>query len=147
MRFRHKKCDVGLLTVPLFLKGDSICHNLIISVVRVLDAPNPSRVHIKNAHFRIMDKSDLSDPSDWTHTALSSLYPLDSNLRCLICKDFYTAPVITTCLHTFCSLCIRRSLSSEAICPACRTTNISDSGLRQNKVVADLVENFVAVRY
>src|SRR5579862_7291247 len=90
---------------------------------------------------------DISDPSDWTNTSLQSLYPLDSNLRCLICKDFYTAPVITTCLHTFCSLCIRRSLSAESQCPACRTTNVSDSGLRANKVVEDLVENFLAVRY
>jgi DNA repair protein Rad18 len=94
-----------------------------------------------------MEQGDVSDPSDWSNTALSSLYPLDSNLRCLICKDFYTAPVITTCLHTFCSLCIRRSLSAEPICPACRTPNISDNGLRQNKVVADLVENFLAARF
>ena len=94
-----------------------------------------------------MGTEDLSDPSDWNKTALAVLYPLDSNLRCLICKDFYTAPVITTCLHTFCSLCIRRSLSADSTCPACRATNISDSGLRQNKVVADLVENFIAARY
>ena len=94
-----------------------------------------------------MNEDDFSDPSDWNNTSLSAISPLDSSLRCLICKDFYAAPVITTCLHTFCSLCIRRSLSTEAICPACRTTNISDSGLRQNKVVADLVENFLVVRY
>ena len=94
-----------------------------------------------------MDANEITDPSDWNNTTLSSLYPLDSSLRCLICKDFYTAPVITTCLHTFCSLCIRRSLSAEATCPACRTTNISDNGLRQNKIVADLVENFLAARY
>src|SRR5436190_5921744 len=94
-----------------------------------------------------MDQEDISDPSDWKNTSLPALYSLDSTLRCLICKDFYTAPVITTCLHTFCSLCIRRSLSAEPICPACRATNISDSGLRQNKVVAELVENFLVVRY
>jgi E3 ubiquitin-protein ligase RAD18 len=93
-----------------------------------------------------MGRDDVSDPSDWKPTALPSLYALDSNLRCLICKDFYTAPVITTCQHTFCSLCIRRSLSAEAVCPACRAGNISDSGLRQNKVVEDVVENFLAVR-
>src|SRR5436190_1724528 len=67
-----------------------------------------------------MYQEDISDPSDWKNTSLSGLYPLDSNLRCLICKDFYTAPVITSCLHTFCSLCIRRSLNAEATCPACQ---------------------------
>lgn len=97
--------------------------------------------------FQAMDEEDIAAPSDWKDTALSVLIPLDSNLRCLICKDYYTAPVITTCLHTFCSLCIRRCLSVDSICPACRTTNISDSGLRQNKVVADLVENFLTARY
>jgi len=97
--------------------------------------------------FQAMDEEDIATPLDWKDTALSVLIPLDSNLRCLICKDYYTAPVITTCLHTFCSLCIRRCLSADSICPACRATNISDSGLRQNKVVADLVEDFRTARY
>jgi|SRR5271169_4119184 len=94
----------------------------------------------------IIMTEDVSDPSDWKSSALPSLSSLDSTLRCLICKDFYTAPVITSCLHTFCSLCIRRCLSSEPICPACRKSNISDVGLRPNKVVEELVEQFVALR-
>jgi DNA repair protein Rad18 len=112
---------------------------------------NNIRVHdLQQASTRwatSMNADDVSDPSDWRTTSVPGLLPLDSNLRCLICKDFYSAPVITTCQHTFCSLCIRRSLSAEPVCPTCRATNISDSGLRQNKVVEDLVENFLAVRY
>jgi E3 ubiquitin-protein ligase RAD18 len=106
------------------------------------------RVHLFSSHAPgDMNDDDVSDPSDWRTTSVPGLLALDSNLRCLICKDFYTAPVITNCQHTFCSLCIRRSLSAESVCPTCRATNISDSGLRQNKVVEDLVENFLAVRY
>ena len=110
-----------------------------------LKVSQPARALMR--HSTKMSPDDLSDPSDWRNTSLPALSALDSSLRCLICKDFYTAPVITACLHTFCSLCIRRSLTAESTCPACRRTNISDNGLRQNKVVAELVENFIAVRY
>jgi hypothetical protein len=37
-------------------------------------------------------------------------------------------------------------MSAEGACPVCWKKNISDNGLRQNKVVEDLVENFLAVR-
>lgn len=48
---------------------------------------------------------DLDTPSDFTASSLSYL---DSVLRCPICSELYTAPVIlTNCLHTFCSLCLR----------------------------------------
>ncbi|GAO50956.1 DNA repair protein rad18 [Saitoella complicata NRRL Y-17804] len=82
---------------------------------------------------------DITDPSDWTPTLLPALSSLDSSLRCQICKDFFTAPLITTCSHTFCSLCIRRCLASEQICPTCRSPE-QEMRLRRNVVVAEIVE-------
>ncbi|KAG7844156.1 hypothetical protein KL941_004105 [Ogataea angusta] len=61
----------------------------------------------------------ITDPSDWADTSFPNLSKLDSLLRCHICKDFLRAPVLTSCDHVFCSVCIRRSLESDKKCPLC----------------------------
>jgi E3 ubiquitin-protein ligase RAD18 len=83
----------------------------------------------------------VSDSTDWLSTPLSALAPLESSLRCQVCKDFFETPMVTSCSHTFCSLCIRRYLSQEGKCPACRQ-NDQESKLRRNWVVEELVTNF-----
>jgi E3 ubiquitin-protein ligase RAD18 len=88
---------------------------------------------------------DLPDPSDWLNTPLSLLGPVENSLRCQVCKDFFDTPVITSCSHTFCSLCIRRCLSSEGKCPACRKTD-QELKLRRNWVVQEVVEAFINAR-
>ncbi|KAG2234710.1 hypothetical protein BDF21DRAFT_433273 [Thamnidium elegans] len=63
---------------------------------------------------------DLDDPSDFDPKPLQVL---DENFRCPICKEFFkTALILSTCSHSFCALCIRRSLNSEQNCPKCRAT-------------------------
>ncbi|KAJ5102159.1 hypothetical protein NUU61_004381 [Penicillium alfredii] len=88
---------------------------------------------------------DLSDSTDWHETPLSLLGPLETSLRCQVCKDFYDNPVITSCSHTFCSLCIRRCLSTEGKCPACRSSD-QELKLRRNWAVQELVDNFTTAR-
>ncbi|KAJ5585025.1 uncharacterized protein N7459_004825 [Penicillium hispanicum] len=88
---------------------------------------------------------DLPDSTDWLGTPLSLLAPLESSLRCQICKDVFQNPVITSCSHTFCSLCIRRSLSSEGKCPICRS-NDQELKLRRNWAVQEFVETFMNAR-
>lgn len=88
---------------------------------------------------------DVSDSTDWLDTPLSLLAPLESSLRCQVCKDFYDNPVITSCSHTFCSLCIRRCLSAEGKCPTCRTQD-QELKLRRNWLVQELVEQFQNAR-
>ncbi|KAK9468861.1 hypothetical protein V1512DRAFT_258090 [Lipomyces arxii] len=89
---------------------------------------------------------DISDPSDWTVTQLPSLSTLDASLRCRICKDFFTSPVMTECSHTFCSLCIRKCVaatptSETPCCPICRAS-VLEVRLKRNQVVEDLAEWF-----
>ncbi|KAK4939209.1 E3 ubiquitin-protein ligase rad18 [Elasticomyces elasticus] len=91
------------------------------------------------------DQYDFSDSTDWLPTPLAALAPLDSSLRCQVCKDFFTTPMMTSCSHTFCSLCIRRYLSQEGRCPACRESD-QEVKLRRNWVVEELVANFAASR-
>lgn len=87
------------------------------------------------------DLSELSDPSDWLQTALPQLTPLESVLRCQVCKDFYDAPMITSCSHTFCSLCIRRCLTNDGRCPTCRSQD-QEIRLRRNWSVQEVVDAF-----
>ncbi|KAI9667507.1 MAG: E3 ubiquitin-protein ligase rad18 [Bathelium mastoideum] len=92
-----------------------------------------------------MEKYDVSDPSDWLDTRLTEFAPVDAALRCEVCKDYFNTPMITSCAHTFCSLCIRRALAADGKCPTCRS-NDQASKLRRNGTVEELVEKFKAAR-
>jgi E3 ubiquitin-protein ligase RAD18 len=91
-----------------------------------------------------MDHS-LSDPSDWLNTSLPPFSALENSLRCQVCKDFFSTPMVTTCSHTFCSICIRRCLSVDGKCPACRA-NDQASKLRRNWALEEVVGAFKTAR-
>lgn len=84
---------------------------------------------------------ELLDSSDWLQTTLPHLTPLESGLRCQVCKDFYDTPMITSCSHTFCSLCIRRCLTNDGKCPVCRSPD-QEIRLRRNWSVQEIVDAF-----
>ena len=93
-----------------------------------------------------MDNSNsVSDPTDWLQSSLPVFSPLETALRCQVCKDFYNNPVITSCSHTFCSLCIRRCLSNDGKCPACRAGEQA-SKLRRNWALEETVAAFQTAR-
>ena len=87
----------------------------------------------------------VTDTSDWLNTKAPYLSTIESALRCHICKEFLSAPMLTSCSHTFCSLCIRRQLNESKKCPTCRT-EIQTSSLRKNTTIEELVENYVKNR-
>lgn len=91
------------------------------------------------------DSFDIADSTDWLGTPLSQLADVDSLLRCQVCKDFFTTPMITSCSHTFCSLCIRRCLNNDSKCPTCRS-NDQEIKLKPNAAIEDLVEAFKRAR-
>nr|XP_033484495.1 nuclear factor 7, ovary-like isoform X5 [Epinephelus lanceolatus] len=43
------------------------------------------------------------------------------DLTCPICLTIFTDPVILLCVHSFCRGCITDALSSQELCPQCRT--------------------------
>ncbi|KAF7651472.1 hypothetical protein LDENG_00110690 [Lucifuga dentata] len=45
------------------------------------------------------------------------------NLRCPVCQDVFTDPVLLSCSHSFCQACLQRWWAEEQIdcCPVCRT--------------------------
>ncbi|KPM40102.1 hypothetical protein AK830_g6487 [Neonectria ditissima] len=92
-----------------------------------------------------MSDTDVPDSTDWLSTPLSGLAAVESALRCQVCKDFYKTPVITSCSHTFCSLCIRRALGNDGKCPLCRAPD-QELRLRSNWSMEETVEAFVKAR-
>jgi DNA repair protein Rad18 len=93
-----------------------------------------------------MDPSyNLPDSTDWIATSIPSFEPLEAALRCEVCKEFYENPVITNCSHTFCSLCIRRCITSDGKCPTCKAANQADK-LLPNFAVREIVNRFQEAR-
>ncbi|EME78596.1 uncharacterized protein MYCFIDRAFT_205100 [Pseudocercospora fijiensis CIRAD86] len=93
-----------------------------------------------------MDSSyDVPDSTDWIGTSVPDLAALENALHCQICKEFYDTPMITTCSHTFCSRCIRTSLSSDGKCPVCRASDQA-SKLRNNWAIQEVVATFINAR-
>ncbi|ODH40325.1 DNA repair protein rad18 [Paracoccidioides brasiliensis] len=88
---------------------------------------------------------DIPDSTDWLSTPIPKLARVESALRCQVCKDFFDNPVITSCSHTFCSLCIRRCLSTEGKCPACRSGD-QELKLRRNWAMQEMVDSFKLAR-
>lgn len=87
----------------------------------------------------------IADSTDWLGTALVDFAPLESALRCQVCKDFFDTPMMTSCSHTFCSLCIRRCFAADGRCPTCRAAD-QDSKLRRNWTAQELVDTFQRAR-
>ncbi|KAL8782513.1 MAG: hypothetical protein Q9213_005316 [Squamulea squamosa] len=88
---------------------------------------------------------EIADPTDWLKTTVPKLAPVESALRCQVCKDFFDTPMITSCSHTFCSLCIRRCLTNDGKCPVCRASD-QELRLRRNWTVQEIVETFQLAR-
>lgn len=92
-----------------------------------------------------MVDNEVADSTDWLSTPLAALTAVESAMRCQVCKDFYDTPMLTSCSHTFCSLCIRRALSNDSKCPLCRATEQAIK-LRSNWSMEEAVEAFKAAR-
>ncbi|KAF1919598.1 hypothetical protein BDU57DRAFT_554843 [Ampelomyces quisqualis] len=88
---------------------------------------------------------DLPDSTDWIRTSLPQFEPLEAALRCEVCKEFFANPVITSCSHTFCSICIRRCIATDGKCPSCKSACSSDK-LAPNIAVREVVMRFQDAR-
>ncbi|KAJ2226149.1 E3 ubiquitin-protein ligase rad18 [Coemansia sp. RSA 485] len=84
---------------------------------------------------------DLEDPSDWP-TGFEHLRELEKLLRCPVCKEYLETPmVVSSCGHTFCSLCVRRCVVQETRCPSCRA-QAAESDLYPNRLVESILREF-----
>ncbi|KAH8728807.1 hypothetical protein GQ44DRAFT_737502 [Phaeosphaeriaceae sp. PMI808] len=88
---------------------------------------------------------DLPDSTDWLSTSLPAFESLEAALRCEVCKEFLSNPVITSCSHTFCSICIRRCIATDGKCPSCKSACSSDK-LAPNIAIREVVMRFQEAR-
>ncbi|XP_030357439.1 E3 ubiquitin-protein ligase RAD18 isoform X1 [Strigops habroptila] len=78
--------------------------------------------------------------------SLSPLKAVDNLLRCGICFDYFSiAMIIPQCSHNYCSLCIRKFLSYKTQCPTCCVA-VSESDLKNNRMLDELVKSFNSAR-
>ncbi|NXY86761.1 RAD18 ligase, partial [Alcedo cyanopectus] len=71
---------------------------------------------------------------------------VDDLLRCGICFDYFSiAMIIPQCSHNYCSLCIRKFLSYKTQCPTCCVA-VSESDLKNNRTLDELVKSFNSAR-
>ncbi|XP_039932122.1 E3 ubiquitin-protein ligase RAD18 isoform X1 [Hirundo rustica] len=78
--------------------------------------------------------------------SLAPLKAVDDLLRCGICFDYFSiAVIIPQCSHSYCSLCIRKFLSYKTQCPTCCVA-VSESDLKNNRILDELVKSFNSAR-
>jgi hypothetical protein len=104
-----------------------------------------SAASLPPATFAMESTFALPDSTDWLVTSLPAFEPLEAALRCEVCKEFYNNPVITSCTHTFCSLCIRRCIANDGKCPACKSACQADK-LQPNIAVREIATKFQDAR-
>ncbi|KAG0665866.1 hypothetical protein C6P46_005960 [Rhodotorula mucilaginosa] len=86
---------------------------------------------------------ELDADSDFAFPSLSAL---DSSLRCAICSELYTAPVLLThCGHSFDSRCLAQHFVVKRSCPTCHREAFHDHTVR-NQALSELVESWRAAR-
>ena len=106
-------------------------------------------LHAHSTQISLITSMDASyalpDSTDWLATSLPAFEPVEAALRCEVCKEFLSNPVITPCSHTFCSICIRRCITADGKCPSCKAGCSSDK-LTPNIAVREVVMRFEQAR-
>ncbi|KAL5490559.1 RAD18 [Sanghuangporus weigelae] len=89
---------------------------------------------------------NVSDPTDFpTDAEAPGLRKLDAAFSCQICGEVYDAPMMLGCGHSFCSICVRRSLRDRHECPACRNP-AEEVQLVKNTQLEDLCDSWRSAR-
>eukprot|EP00960_Hanusia_phi_P027278 746733-Hanusia_phi.AAC.1 len=82
----------------------------------------------------------------WERTSLKTEFkPLKDCLKCQLCKDLLKTPMMLTCSHNFCSVCIRRSLQHHNFCPVCREPCV-EGDLRKNALLGQVVQMYTSLK-
>ena len=75
---------------------------------------------------------------------------VSSECVCLVCMELLYEPVTTVCGHTFCRLCLARSLDHKNLCPFCRVSlsvHISPTRQHVNVAIKALLQRWCEGRY
>jgi SWI/SNF-related matrix-associated actin-dependent regulator of chromatin subfamily A3 len=80
--------------------------------------------------LKLLEKENVVTLNAQTRSLLQEVLRLfiESQEECAICYDNPTLPVITTCKHIFCRVCITKAIQVQGKCPMCRNT-LNESSL------------------
>ncbi|XP_011879522.1 PREDICTED: E3 ubiquitin-protein ligase RAD18-like isoform X2 [Vollenhovia emeryi] len=67
---------------------------------------------------------------------------IDELLHCGICYEYMDTSVITSCSHSYCSLCIRKYLHYKTQCPICYEETF-EKDLRKNKLLDEIIIQYL----
>ncbi|XP_076119160.1 zinc-binding protein A33-like [Alosa pseudoharengus] len=72
---------------------------------------------------------------------------LEEELSCPVCTEIYKDPVILTCTHSVCKVCLKQFWDTKGSreCPVCRNTSLKDSPL-PNLALKNLCEAYLQER-
>ncbi|BGO89722.1 hypothetical protein NBRC10512_004377 [Rhodotorula toruloides] len=106
-------------------------------------APKAMRAKAGQTDVELKAAEHLDTASDFTSPSLSVL---ESSLRCPICSEFFTAPVIlTNCSHSFDSRCLRDYLAVHKRCPSC-LAETDESRIRKNLALQEVLNAWQSAR-
>lgn len=107
-------------------------------------APKAMRAKAGQTDVELKAAEHLDTASDFTSPSLSVL---ESSLRCPICSEFFTAPVIlTNCSHSFDSRCLRDYLAVHKRCPSC-LAETDESRIRKNLALQEVLNAWQSARW
>ncbi|BES92070.1 RAD18 homolog (S. cerevisiae) [Nesidiocoris tenuis] len=86
----------------------------------------------------------MSSEASWPNE-FADFKRLDAVLKCGICYDYMTNSMITSCSHTYCSLCIRKFMQYKNQCPACFEETY-EIHLRNNRPLDEVITIFVKMK-
>ncbi|KAK4332730.1 RING-type domain-containing protein [Rhodotorula toruloides] len=106
-------------------------------------APKTKKGKAGQTDAELKAAGQLDTASDFTSPSLSAL---ESSLRCPICAEFFTAPVIlTNCSHSFDSRCLRDYLAVHKRCPSC-LAETDESRIRKNLALQEVLNAWQSAR-
>lgn len=70
------------------------------------------------------------------------LIPLEEDLKCPVCREIFSDPVLLLCTHSFCRECLQKSVQYKKECPVCRDV-FEESQAISNRALSNACETFL----
>jgi len=71
------------------------------------------------------------------------------DFTCVLCQDLFFEPLALSCGHTFCRLCLHKTLQrARKVCPVCRANcHVNCKTQQPNVILVNLIQKFFAAEY
>lgn len=71
-----------------------------------------------NQEWKITSDQEYDDDKE-NNKDISKLHLNSIPFKCVICKDSYKSPIVTSCKHYFCGSCFRKRITKDSTCFIC----------------------------